>query len=189
MKILSIRERKPTVLKTSKAERAEALFIKYEKLALSAASAVSKRMGVRYSELQDEALSILGRLVFEQWDSFDVEKSCASTWIYTKVYRYLQNHCIRRGTRSKRESLLQDENHPATEMKRSPLEKLLAEVGDEGWALLRILFEAPGELAHSLTPQAPARSEASIRRYLTEGRWKPETIERAFSQVQHCLAS
>lgn len=188
MKILSIRTRKPVALRTSKADRAEALFTKYEKLALSAASAVSRRTGVNYSELRDESLSILGGIVFERWDNFDVEKSCASTWIYTKVYRYLQNHVVRRGTRGRREGQICEESTAAV-VKKSRIESLLAEVGDEGWALLKILFEAPGDLAQSLTPSAPARSLTAIRRYLSEGRWKQETIDRAFSQVEHCLAS
>ena len=187
MKLLSVRARKPVALKTSKAEAAEVLFIKYEKLALSAASAVSRRTGVPYSELEDEARSLLGGLVFEEWDRFDAEKACASTWIYTKVYRYLQNYVSRGRPVWRAKGKRVDVDKVEVEVKSSKVDSILSEVGDEGWALLKIIIEAPGELANSLTPTAPARTVTTIRRYLSDGHWKTETIDRAFSQVEHCL--
>lgn len=175
-------------LRISNEARAEALFNKYEKLALGAAAAVSRRTGVAYSELQDEALSLLGQLVLERWDGFDSTKARASTWIYKKVYHNLQNFLVARGKRIRREgTTLHEENEP--EQKRSTVERLLEEVGDEGWALLRIMFEAPGDLALSLNPAAPTRSINAINRFLTDGCWKPETIDRAWEQVEYCLTA
>lgn len=165
--------------------RAERLFVKYEKLALSAARAIAAKYGRSYSELADESLSILARLVVEKWDSFDPSKASACTWIYQKVYFNLANHCVALSKHFNREGTPIDAEPP--HRGRTRLEALFAEIGEEGRALLNIIVNAPGDLAYSLSPNAPVRSVNAIRRHLRDEGWDDETTERAWTQLEVSL--
>lgn len=175
-----------TIVIVPRQERASVLYEKYERLALSAASAVSKYTRVAYSELEDEARSFLAELVLERWGEFRRNKARASTWIRLKVYFHLRNYAGRRWKRQQRERGLTLKDNLLAK-REAPSEGLLPEMKEEGWVLVQLVLEAPGELVGALRDSCPTRSATALKQYLLRARWKPETISRAWAQVQAAL--
>jgi len=157
-----------------------ALFQRYHKLVYKIAKNISEKYNRPYHEMVAEGL---GALTWEIWGRdghFDEKKAGRSHWYYQSIYWHLVCYCdkLRKTTTFDIDHC----EHPA--FKRSWIEGLLRELGDEGKELVRIICEAPGELAAELAPRAPVRSRAAVRRYLSSENWTDHKIERVWHEVE-----
>lgn len=190
--------------------RAE-LFVRYQRMVYSIAKKISVRFNRPYYEVVDEALGHLAGLCGHWLEKYDPKKGAQpQTWIYQCVYWSLWVHYDRE-SKAKRVELQEVEEREAP---RSWAETVLSEVGDEGRALLTVLFEAPGEVAKvlwSVEPQKKVKVEGTvvpvevkkprmrtvharrhgkkaITRYLKkELGWAEERVQRAWAEVEACV--
>lgn len=170
--------------------RVNILFNEHENLARSVAKKVSELTGRPYSELEDEALDILAKVLMEKWQGFDPSKSCESSWIYRSVYFLLLNRCRKMRKRFRREGeSIEGMTEEPTHRGPSRLETLFSELGQEGKALLYIISRAPGDLIFMLSPDAPTRSRNAINNYFELVHFGKLRVEKAWSQVETSLYS
>lgn len=171
--------------------RAE-LYKRYRRLAYSLASKMAQKFNRPYRELLEESLHALAFAVCAYWTTgvqvlptskLDKTKCQAVTWLYQCIYWHLMDYCMKPAKR--RELPLQEAKDKAKQV--TWLTALRAELGEEGRALLGIVLEAPGALAHELSPRAPQRSRKALQAYLTQVGWDTLRIERAWTQMEYCL--
>lgn len=190
--------------------RAE-LFVRYQAMAVDISRKIATRFNRPYAEMEEEALSQLA-WVCARWTNpengsrYNGKKDAApQTWIYQCVYWHLWIYAEKEGKR--RQVALQEAD--GKEVQCGWAEGVLGEVGEEAQALLRVLFEAPGEVAGALwrteeqrnvvlngvsvpvEVRAPkqrltkvaGRGREAVSSYLQGRGWEDGQIERAWHEV------
>lgn len=158
-----------------------ALFHQYRGLVYKIAFKISQKYNRPYHEMVEEGL---GALTWELWgrsDHYDPEKAGRSHWYYQSIYWHLVCYCDKLKKVGSMWNIDECEHPP---YKSSWVESLLQELGEEGKELVRIICEAPGELASEIAPRAPVRSRAAVRRYLSSENWGEQKIERVWHEVE-----
>ena len=138
------------------------------------------------------------------------------TWIYAKVFYHLLNFCqfkiqkreigLPEGHQPDIDTFYgynpdgEDEQDPPGRRKdqsqmdspvfrhhESWLERFLSELSDEAQALVRIVIEAPRELAREFRRRDPAQIRIALLTHLQRQGWSDERIDAAWSEIQSCL--
>lgn len=163
------------------------LYHRYAKMASSIARNFSQKYGKPLPEMADEAKRALGLAIAEWKLKYNRHRSCPSTYVYQAIFWHLTSICqprARTRSTSYTDPSLLDSYHSKKE---SWYSRIWNDVGEEGRAFLRILFEAPGELQRTLSHAAPKRSHKRLVKYLRDHDWSSSEIQNAMKQVRLCL--
>lgn len=183
-----------------------ALFRQHRQMVFRIALRFSEKFGVSLDDLLYEGTWALEHEVCERWGRFDPEKASATTWCYHAIYWHLMRHCTSHMKTKGRESVFSafdpedgdDSWEPTARV--GFVERLLREVGEEGRALVRVILEAPGELADAFSPRMVSeshkrrvwvtnirRSRKVLRSHLRGMGWSGDEIRRAWNQVESVM--
>jgi len=171
------------------------LFRRYQRVAMKLAGQFSGKWGRSQSEMVEKAIDALADVVVENSYLPSIGTKPV-TWFYSKIYWSLHDYCWKKAQSPEvplRDGFDQEEEA-------GWLSVLLKELSEEGKALVNIVCEAPGELAHVLwfLPKkgsvvgpkpmwAPKKQRRKLKQYLRDNRWSEEKIERAWEEVQKCI--
>ncbi len=172
-------------------EEMERLWLRYQPIVYNLAWKFSKKYGRPLEEMVDVGHGVMAITICD--GSYNSEKSKWVTWIWQKVYWALTNYCQR--NKRKREVPIIDEDYerPA---KVSWLERIFRELSDEGKTLLRVICEAPGELANTLFGERGVQDsvqdsvqvgKAVLFEFLEQNDWEKDKIDRAWKEVEYCV--
>lgn len=76
---------------------------------------------------------------------------------------------------------------PVFRHRESWFERFLSELSDEAQALVRIVIEAPEELAREFRRRDPVQVRIALLSHLQRQGWSDEKIDAAWSEIQSCL--
>lgn len=178
-------------------------YMAHRTLVYRIAHTLARRFDLPSEDMIDEGLFYLAGLTFQEgmfdatrgeakvggasrWDG----RSSISSWIYQNVYWSLWIYATKR---KKRREVSMEEDFDRASRGPSWVEKLMAEVGEEGRALLSVLFEAPGELSGVLWTDAKAgprprrcgrKGREAVTRHLLREGWDEARVARAWSEVE-----
>lgn len=178
-------------------------FVKYKRMVGRLGERASRASGLRMQDCIDEAEGCLALLLCEQWHRFDEARGAESTWITWQVRGHLGDF----RKREQRRQITPLEDPDRLVKPDCWIERLWSELEDEGRKLLRVIFEAPGELASELwtvclrkvgddldlceVPQMHHLKRGGHRErvinHLRKNGWGEQKIEKAFHQVGECL--
>lgn len=193
-----------------------ALFRQHRQMVFRIALKFSEKWGVSLDDLLYEGTWALEHEVCERWGRFDPSKASATTWCYHAIYWHLMRHCTSHIKQKARETPLSafdaDNDEPRGGCHAHEgntwepvsrvgfVERLLREVGEEGRALVRVILEAPGELADAFSPRIVSeshkrrvwvtnirRSRKVLRSHLRGMGWSGDEIRRAWNQVESVM--
>ena len=139
--------------------RAE-LYTRFQGMAVSVSRKIAERFNRPYHEMEEEALSHLGHICAKWEDPNNRsrfkkgKKVQPQTWIYQCLYWHLWIYAEKEAGRKQVELKEAD----GKVQKVGWREAIFQEVSAEGQALLRVLFEAPGEVAEALWSVEPQRT-------------------------------
>lgn len=183
-----------------------ALFRQHRQMVFRIALKFSEKFGVSLDDLLYEGTWALEHEVCERWGRFDPAKASATTWCYHAIYWHLMRHCTSHMRQKGKESVFSafdpedgdDSWEPVSRV--GFVERLLREVGEEGRALVRVILEAPGELADAFSPRMVSeshkrrvwvtnirRSRRVLRSHLRGMGWSGDEIQRAWNQVESVM--
>ncbi len=166
--------------------QAERVFLRYQRVAFSAAKRIATKCNRPISEMSEEALAKLGEMASDWNNAYDPDRgSSPCTWIYTKVYYHLLSICVAK--QRHREVDLPPTND--IKAKDSWLEQFKRELGEEANALIRIIIEAPSETFRGVMGKDTARARILVMNHLREWGWDEDKIDTVWTEVQLCLES
>ena len=186
-------------------------FVKYRRMAAKIAEGMSRRHGIPFEEVRDEAESILSLALCDGWVC-DTALASECTWVYKKVYWPLLTFCTRGKDRYIPFSSLGggedgEFDAPAKSHPIQNIQNMLRNLSDDAAYLVKTIIHAPVELADDIT--APWRagavraawgdkdqklsnmisqSRSAVRAFLegTEG-WTSDHFDRVWTEVDACL--
>ena len=160
-------------------------YMKYEYMACRIAIGLAGRHGVPVAELCDEARSILGLALANNW-THDPRMSGEQTWVYQNVYWPLLTYCTRGRPR-----MSSTEDIPAAAEPAAPparLANLLRDLSDEARALVECIINAPGDLIEDITRANRRRAKAVVTEHLARAHGLfPFEIDAAWREVEAAL--
>lgn len=168
------------------------VWAKYEKMIKK----IAYNMHLRYPRFSFEELLAEG--IWGAWShlqpwhsqQWDPSRSKLSTWIYRTAYHRMKNMCMKRQVEFPCSSCSEEEVDRMAEAEQpfSFIEELKKDLSQEASHLVRIILEAPEELAEVVAPRRPKKSEAAVKAYLIDVLdWTRHEVERAWEEVRVCL--
>lgn len=181
----------------------EKLFKRYEKVVCAAARGVAHSTGKAHQEMAEEAISRLAEVSMNWQDFYDPHQGASgTTWLTIKIRSYLRDFCRKQLRRREVEIPDNGAFHARSNSSYnvpSHLENIWRDLGDEARHLLRIVFDAPADIAATFRgiQNDPIRARMALMDHLrtsvpspanpTVLGWSDEEIDRAWSEVQSCL--
>lgn len=150
--------------------------------------------GIQFSDLRAEAETLLQAVILREKPGAVWRRSGGrsfESWCYYYVNMGLMSYCAPWRRRHRRELLfinLPTSRPPERFVHReSGLASLLRSLGEDAAIVVRIICDAPAEIADELKPSAPVRSRRLVREYLRGQGWDEVRLDQAWKEVASCL--
>lgn len=156
------------------------LFLQFQPLAYKLAHRFAHRYGLPQTDMEDEALELLGEICAqwtEQNGGFNPTKSKPISWVYNKLFWRLADYCRRRP----REIHFSDISAGGLMHRANWLATFCRDLGEDARLLVTTIFNAPNEIAEDVvcyTYQA-----------LAAAGWQRVRILRCWQEVGAALAT
>jgi len=163
-------------------------FHKYIGLARHIAVRLAHKHGLPLDDVVAEAESLLAVLLCDKWVC-DTGRSSESHWIYQKLYWAILDYCTRKRPRYFTFSEVSTDEYPFDAASNpSILTRLRRELGDDAKEIVRIILNAPIEIADDVRASCPARARKAIQRHVRAvWGWRPHRIDKAWREVAACI--
>ena len=129
------------------------------------------------------------------WDTeYDSSKSSETTWVYRNL-RWRMLDCIRRMGRTATRTSALNPDIPTHTSWRQHLSTLLTQATEEAALVVDLVLSGPSELLTELMHAVRGRGDKRKRgqqvlyRYLSEGGWTSDKIQRAFQEAEATMDS
>lgn len=179
-------------------------FEQYKGIAYKLAIAFSKKhYSIPYVDLRQEALYALTKYLHGGiGTAYDESLSSEATWIYKCVYFYLKNYVIKyqkemtysyTGEGTPKPQVMtysySEEGTPEAQARENWLDKFIREISEEARALVKIITQAPAEIAKDVTTSTAARGRTAVKSYLIDEKdWSEHKFITAWEEVKSCLS-
>ena len=159
----------------------EEIWTKYGKMIMKIAHKLSKR----YEEPFDDLLAEGTLHVLKKLYKWNPKQSALGTFIYNYAYYGMMEYNI---ICKRRREIPTDIYDPEKETKPNWLKKFMGEISEESHTLIKILFESPEELYHTIRPTSPIRSKKALKDYMIDVMdWSSKDFNTAASEIRQCL--
>lgn len=150
---------------------------------------IAGRMAKRYPNIPYDDLVAEGIWgAWSQMGDYDSTRCCLCTWVYRTAYHKMLDLCLHRVKRSRSVTLYGDKEEITAPAKTSFVEKLRAELSEEGRLLLDVVLQAPEELHDALTVRRKVTGRRKLVNYMIDVHdWKPAQVERVFEEIRTAL--